>query len=264
MIVRILGCHGSELITTDSRGRSHECKACGFLVNGTCMIDAGSITGSLVEPEQDKIRDVLLSHAHFDHIKGVPLLADNMVGRTHGTPINIWGLPEVVHLVRQHIFNGEIYPDFARLPTVEVAPLTFQPFLDEKPIQLDGIEAVPVRVNHSVPAVGFLVRDQKTAFLYSGDTGETRRIWELGKEERRLKAAFIETSFPNDLKNIAKASGHLTPELLRGEIVKLGRPDVAIYVYHLKPSYLERIKTDLNALRLPNLHLLEEGQVITI
>ena len=186
MIVRILGCHGSELITTDSRGRSHECKACGFLVNGTCMIDAGSITGSLVESEQDKIRDVLLSHAHFDHIKGVPLLADNMVGRTHGTPINIWGLPEVVHLVRQHIFNGEIYPDFARLPTVEVAPLTFQPFLDEKPIQLDGIEAVPVRVNHSVPAVGFLVRDQKTAFLYSGDTAETRRIWELGKEERRL------------------------------------------------------------------------------
>jgi hypothetical protein len=52
--------------------------------------------------------------------------------------------------------------------------------------------------------------------------------------------------------------------MLRGEIVKLGRPEVPIYIYHLKPSYLERIKTDLNALRLPNLHFLEEGQVITL
>lgn len=228
------------------------------------MVDAGSMTGSLLESEQDKIRNVMLSHAHFDHIKGVPLLADNMVGRTQGIPINIWGLPEVLHLVRQHIFNGHVYPDFSRLPTVEAAPLVFQPFLDEKPIRLDDIEVLPVRVNHTVPAVGFLVRDENAAFLYSGDTAETQRIWELGKEERRLKAAFIETSFPNDLKDIARASGHLTPELLSHEIVKLDRPDVPLYIYHLKPSYRDRIQTDLKALRLPNLHFLEEGQVITL
>jgi cAMP phosphodiesterase len=264
MIIRILGCHGSELITRDAGGRLHECKACGFLVNDTCMVDAGSITGSLLESEQDKIRHVLLSHAHFDHIKGVPLLADNMVGRTHGTPINVWGLPEVLHLVRRHIFNGEVYPDFSRLPTVKDAPLVFQPFVDEKPVQCDGIEVVAVRVHHTVPAVGFLVRDAEAAFLYSGDTAATQRIWEVGKQERRLRAAFIETSFPNDHKDLAKVSGHLTPEMLRLEILKLGRPDVPIYVYHLKPSFRDRIREDLAALRLPNLQVLEEGQTITL
>jgi cAMP phosphodiesterase len=264
MIVRILGCHGSELLTSDEQGRFHECKACGFLVNQTFMVDAGSIAGSLLEPEQDQIRNVLLSHAHFDHIKALPLLADNMVGRTEGAPINIWGLPEVLHMVRRHIFNDEIYPDFSRLPTVPEAPLVFQPFVDEKPVQFDGIEVVAVRVNHTVPAVGFLVRDREAAFLYSGDTAETQRLWELAKQERRLRAAFIETSFPNDLKDLAKASGHLTPEILRGEILKLGRPDVPVYVYHLKPSFRDRIKKDLEALRLPNLQVLEEGQTITL
>ena len=264
MIIRILGCHGSELITSDPGGTPHECRACGFLVNDSCMVDAGSITSCLRDSEQQKIRDVLLSHAHFDHIKGLPLLADNMVGKTRGKPINVWGLPEVLVVVRRHIFNGEIYPDFTRLPTVSDAPLVFQPLHDEKPVQLESVEVMSVQVNHTVPAVGFLVRDQNTAFVYSGDTAETQRIWEVAKQERRLRAAFIETSFPNDLKSVAKVSGHLTPDLLRREIMKLDRPDIALYIYHLKPSYRDLIKAEIQSLQVPNLHFVEEGQVITL
>lgn len=264
MVVRILGCHGSELITTDSEGKQHHCHACGFLINETCMVDGGSISGELLQVEQDKIRHILLSHAHFDHIKGVPLLADNMVGRTGIVPINVWGLPEVLLAVRQNILNDTIYPDFTRLPTIETAPLQCQPFSEEKPIPLDGLEATAVRVQHTVPAVGFVVRDTAAAFVYSGDTAETRRIWEVARNERRLKAAFIETSFPNDLRDMAKISGHLTPELLKTEIIKLGRPDVPLYIYHLKPPYRDHIKSELKALALPNLHIPEEGQVIVL
>jgi len=264
VIIRILGCHGSELTTTDTRGVTHPCRACGFLVNGTCMVDAGSISAGLLDTEQDKIRHVLLSHAHFDHIKGLPLLADNMIGRTQGGAINVWGLPEVLNTVRQHIFNNAIYPDFTRLPTVQEAPLVFQPFPDEKPISLDGLEVMSVRVTHTVPAVGFIVRDAEAAFLYSGDTSETQHLWEVGRRERHLKAAFIETSFPNDLQALARTTGHLTPAMLGREIAKLDRPEIAVYAYHLKPSYRERIAAELKALRLPNLHLLQEDQVIRI
>jgi ribonuclease BN (tRNA processing enzyme) len=264
VVIRILGCHGSELITTDSQGNRHHCHACGFLVDETCMVDGGSISGGLLEVEQDKIRHVLLSHAHFDHIKGVPLLADNMVGRTGTAPINVWGLPEVLLAFRQNILNDEIYPDFTRLPTIETAPLLCQPFSEEKPIPLDGLEAMAVRVHHTVPAVGFVVRDSASAFLYSGDTAETRRIWEVARDERRLKAAFIEASFPNELRELAQVSGHLTPELLKAEIIKLGRPDIPLYIYHLKPSYRDQIKAELRALGLPNLHIPEEGQVIVL
>ena len=121
-----------------------------------------------------------------------------------------------------------------------------------------------IRVNHIVPAVGFILRDGDSALLYSGDTSETRRIWEVGAKETRLKAAFIETSFPNDFRDLAKVSGHLTPEMLAREFVKLGRPDLPLYIYHLKPSYRAMIKSELLRLGLPNLSVLEEDQVVRI
>jgi cAMP phosphodiesterase len=228
------------------------------------MVDAGSVSEGLMDAEQSKIRNVLLSHAHFDHIKGLPLLADNMAGRTSGGAIKIWSLPEVVDDLRRHIFNDAVYPDFTRLPTVEEAPLAYAPFRDGTPITVDGLHVTSVRVNHTVPAVGFIIRDKESALLFSGDTSETRRIWELGAKEPRLRAAFIETSFPNDLKDMAKVSGHLTPEMLGREFVKLGRPDLPVYIYHLKPSYHDLIANELKRLQLPNLHVMEEGQSIRI
>jgi cAMP phosphodiesterase len=252
------------LTVKDGSGRSHECRTCGFLINETFMMDAGSVSAGLLEAEQGKIRNILLSHAHFDHIKGLPLLADNMVGRTQNGAIKIWSLPEVLDDLRRHIFNDVVYPDFTRLPTVNDAPLAYQPFVDEKAITIDRLEVLSIRVNHIVPAVGFIIRDGETALLYSGDTSETRRIWEIGAKEHRLKAAFIETSFPNDMRELAKVSGHLTPEMLAREFVKLGRPDLPIYIYHLKPSYRHVIAAELARLNLPGLHVLEEGQTIRV
>jgi cAMP phosphodiesterase len=228
------------------------------------MVDAGSVSEGLMDTEQSKIRNVLLSHAHFDHIKGLPLLADNMAGRTLGGAIKIWSLPEVADDLSRHIFNDVVYPDFTRLPTPEEAPLAYAPFEDETPIMVDGLHVMSVRVNHTVPAVGFIVRDKESAFLFSGDTSETRRVWEVGAKEPLLRAAFIETSFPNDLKEVAKVSGHLTPEMLHREFVKLGRPDIPVYIYHLKPSYHDLIASELRRLHLPNLHVMEEGQSIRI
>lgn len=264
MIIRVLGCHGSELTIDDGNGGTRACRACGFLINDTCMVDAGSISEGLMDAEQSKIRNVLLSHTHLDHIKGLPLLADNMVGRISGGPIKVRSLPEVLDVLHRHIFNDVVYPDFTRLPTVEEAPLAYSPFEDETPITVDGLHVISIRVNHSVPTVGFIIRDQESALLFSGDTSETRRIWELGAKEPRLRAAFIETSFPNDFRDVAKVSGHLTPEMLAREFVKLGRPDIPVYIYHLKPPYHDLIANELKHLRLPNLHVMEEGQSIRI
>jgi len=264
VIIKILGCHGSELTIDEEEGRIRECRTCGFLINETCMLDAGSISAGLREAEQSKIRRVLLSHAHFDHIKGLPLLADNLVSRSSKRPVQVHALPEVLDDLRRHIFNNVVFPDFTRLPTLETAPLAYHPLDEEKGFTIDLLEVIAVRVDHTVPAAGFIVREGDTALLYSGDTSETRRIWEVGSKEPRLKAAFIETSFPNDFHELARVSGHLTPEMLAREFAKLGRPDLPIYIYHLKPSYRNLIASELKRLRLPNLHVLEEGQVVRI
>lgn len=264
MIIRVLGCHGSELTIDDGDGRTRECRTCGFLVNETCMVDAGSVSAGLLEAEQGKISQVLLSHAHFDHIKGLPLLADNLVGRNPQGPVKVRSLPEVLEALRRHIFNDVVFPDFTRLPTPATAPLAYHPFDEEKTFTFDRLEVTAVRVNHIVPAIGFIIRDGDTALLYSGDTSETKRIWEVAAKEPRLKAAFIETSFPNDFHELAKVSGHLTPEMLAREFVQIGRPDMPLYIYHLKPSYRSVITSELKRLNLPNLSVLEEGQVVRL
>lgn len=264
MIIRVLGCHGSELTIDDGGGRIRECRTCGFLVNETCMVDAGSVSAGLLEAEQGKISQVLLSHAHFDHIKGLPLLADNLVGRNPQGPVKVRSLPEVLEALRRHVFNDVVFPDFTSLPTPDTAPLSYHPFDEEKTFTFDRLEVTAVRVNHIVPAIGFIIRDGDVALLYSGDTSETKRIWEVAAKEPRLKAAFIETSFPNDFHELAKVSGHLTPEMLAREFVQIGRPDLPLYIYHLKPSYRRVITSELKRLNLRNLSVLEEGQVVRL
>jgi len=72
MKIRILGCHGSEQLHEDTR--LPPSKACGFLLNDTVMVDGGTISSQLTFSQQTKIRHVLLSHLHFDHIQGLPFL----------------------------------------------------------------------------------------------------------------------------------------------------------------------------------------------
>ena len=91
MIIKILGCHGSELTVDEPGGRRLEYRTCGFLINDTCMMDAGTVSAGLQEADLEKIKNVIISHVHFDHIKGLSLLADNMAGRTR-SPIDVWGL----------------------------------------------------------------------------------------------------------------------------------------------------------------------------
>lgn len=263
MIVRVLGSHGSELTVAGTRGL-HECRTCGFLVDDTVMLDAGTISAALVEDEQAKIRHVLVSHTHIDHIKALPLLADNMAGFTAKGPIQVWSVPVVLDGLRHHVFNDVIYPDFTCLPTAADPVIALKSLEEGVPSTLDGYDVTAVPVDHIVPAVGFIIRDGEGALLYSGDTSETRHIWEAAREERRLKAAFIETSFPNELAELAKTSGHLTPEMLGREWRKLGRPDIPIYIYHRKPPYGDLIAEELARLNLPNVSVLEEGQRIRI
>ncbi len=263
MIIRVLGCHGSELSVGGLHG-VHECRTCGFLINDTVMLDAGTISSALLDTEQSKIRHVLVSHTHIDHIKALPLLADNMAGFTEKGPIQVWSVPVVLEALRDHVFNDIIYPDFTCLPTAEDPVMVLKPLEEGTARTLDGYEVTAIPVNHIVPTVGFIIRDAEAALLYSGDTSETRRIWETARREPRLKAAFIETSFPNELSELAKTSGHLTPDMLGREWQKLGRPDIPIYIYHRKPPYRDLIAEELKRLDLPNINMLEEGQRIQV
>lgn len=262
MKIRVLGCHGSHHLLQEEDG-IRICRPCGLLINDTVLLDAGTIASALSLEEQRKIRFVLLSHLHFDHIQGLPTLADNL-SDDHPTGVTLCSIPEVLQGLQSHIFNDSVYPDFTKLPDASRTFFKLMPLGEGQEIQIGDLRVQAIPVNHSVPTVGFLIEDATSAFVYSGDTYETEALWKEAKQHPHLKAVFIESSFPNRLSQLAKRSFHLTPSLLAGEYKKLGKPQLPVYAYHLKPRYRNDIIRELRLLGIPQLSILEEGQEIQV
>jgi cAMP phosphodiesterase len=256
--IRVLGCHGSEQWVTG--GRHHHC--CGFLINDTVLLDAGTISSALTLAEQLNVREILLTHVHFDHIQGLPPFADN-ISQDIKEPVVITGTAETIADLRAHVFNNALYPDFFQMPQGRsvFAPRIVEP---RHAVQVGGLTITAVLVNHLVPTVGFLIREGDRSIVYSGDTSSTEELWRIASRDTTLKAAFIETSYPNEMASLASASKHLTPALLSEEVGKLQRPDLPIYIYHMKPSHASTIERQLHDLHLPHLQVLTEGQEIIV
>lgn len=260
MRIKVLGAYGSESMNYKSSGFPVPYKTTGFLINDSLLLDAGTICASLNLSEQIRIKNILLSHTHLDHIKGIPFMAESVLGKI-SQPVQILSIPEVLDDVRRHLLNDSIWPDFTKLPTAESQIFNLVPLKEKKPTRINGIEVTPIRVNHVVPTVGYLIGDGHSAIVYSGDTHVTEEIWKEGKKLKNLKAAVIETSFPDEMEELAKVSGHLTPRLLKEEFLKLRRPDLPLYVYHMKVQYLDQIRQEIGRLNMPNITILEDGKV---
>ncbi len=261
MKVRVLGCHGSDLVL-DGRNR-HQCRTSGFVINRTVMLDAGTVAAALRQEEIRRIRHILISHLHFDHIKGLPTMADTLVDEG-GEPVSLASTQSVLDGLTAYIFNDRVYPDFLRLPDPSRPIFRQTPLVPNADVSVGELRVTPVPVNHLVPTVGFIVRDQRSALLYSGDTHVTEEIWARAAQEPNLKAAFIETSFPDELGDLAKVSKHLTPALFAQEFKKIGKPDLPVYVYHLKPRFRHTIEAQLGKLGIANLFILDEDQEIEV
>jgi ribonuclease BN (tRNA processing enzyme) len=227
------------------------------------MVDAGTVGAALHLAELKRIQQVLLTHLHFDHIQGLPTLADNLVDDVVD-PVGLAGTPEVLEGLQRHLFTGQLYPDFLHLPNPQHPVFLLHPLIVGKEAEIAALRLTPIRVNHVVPTVGFLIRDGASSILYSGDTYVTEEIWRVAAHEATLKAVFIEASFPDEMADLAQASLHLTPSLLAQEFQKIGKPELPVYVYHLKPRFRDDIARQLSRLGIPHLTVLQEGQEIVI
>lgn len=247
MNLRVLGSAGAELPMFHPPG---------FLIDGSLLLDAGTIGAVLSEEEQWGIRDILLTHSHLDHIRGIPALADNILIKNQDHTVRVISTREVLTALREHLMNNIIWPDFARLPSPEDAVISYLEVEPGKEADISGYSVTPYSVNHSVPAVGYIVRKGGTGILYTGDTGPTETIWQHAVD---LSVVIVEVSFPNDMESTARMTGHLTPELLRRELDKIPRLPPRILVTHPKPQYYDIIKTELDRLGIPRLELLKDG-----
>lgn len=225
-----------------------------FLIDGETAIDAGSLTEALPLAAQRRIARIVLTHAHFDHIASLPFLVENLYGR--GTPLELIAPPPVLASLRRHVFNDATWPDFTRLPSRARPTLVYRPIAVGRAVRAGAVTLTALPVDHLVPAFGYLVAKPGRSVLFSGDTMPTRRIWEHARRARELKAIFLEVSFSDAQAAVARASCHLTPRLLPGELEK-APPRVPVYLYHMKPPSLSRIRREVAALGEPRLRLLE-------
>tara|TARA_R110002049_G_scaffold46487_1_gene135094 strand:- start:18159 stop:19004 length:846 start_codon:yes stop_codon:yes gene_type:complete len=88
--------------------------SCYFLPESGILLDAGSGIFRITPLVQTRSLDILLSHAHLDHILGLTFLLDMLYQlRCEGRPVEqlrIWGEAEKIQAVRRHLFSELIFP----------------------------------------------------------------------------------------------------------------------------------------------------------
>lgn len=230
-----------------------------FVVDDLVAFDAGSLAMATTAEQKKQIRDVVISHAHLDHIAGLPLYIDDLFA-TIKRPIQIHATAEVIEILERDLFNWSIYPRFSELRNENGVVLEYRPFEVEKNFRVKHLEVKAINVNHKVPSVGFVVSDGKSSFALTNDTAEMDRFWEFVNDEEKLSTVLVECAFPNELDELACNSHHLTPKVLQKELTKL-KQNCPIFVVNIKPMYVEQVSKQIRELEIENLHILDVGKI---
>ena len=245
--LRLLGCSGG----IGGTGRRTTC----YGLDDTVLIDAGTGAGELSLEHMARIDHIVLTHAHLDHIACLPLLLDS-VAASRETPLQIWALPAVIDILRAHVFNDQIWPDFTKIPN-EIHPFVELNTLPVGvPLEIAGLRFTPLPGRHGIPACGYRVQKGQVALAFSGDTVDCPAFWEAIAGDRALAAVIIECSYPIQMAEMAALSMHLDVSTVARRLAAL--PDnVASIVVHRKPGMEEEIAQQLKSalpgrdLRLP-------------
>ncbi len=256
MIIRFLGTHNAE---------SKNTRLVSFLIDDILAVDAGSLVSELTFLEQKKIKAILLSHGHYDHIRAVPAFAFNNSDRT----TKVIATPKTLEILSSHLIDGVVYPEFTsdasflQKATIKLVPL--EPF---KPQNIEGYEIIAVPVSHPLDSVGFEITssDGKTLF-YTGDTGPgLSSIW--GNISPQL--IIVDVTWPNSLSTAARDAGHLCPKMLERELAEFRRlkgyfPRVVII--HLSPQHepeIEREVREVAKLLGTSIDIAHEGEELIL
>lgn len=226
-----------------------------FLVDRSLAIDGGSLPLALTRDQQLDIHSLIITHAHLDHFAGLPIMLDNIFADMPQT-LKVFATTETIHSLHKHIFNNTIWPDFSSFKNSYGVQLEFEVIQPYKPLILNGLAITPIPVTHTIPTIGLILEDNDTAIVISGDTSDTDELWQVASQNKKLRAAFIECSYPNRLEDLANRYGHLSPKTLLAQKQKIGH-EIPVYAYHVKPAYMHEVVAEIGELTGQNIVLAE-------
>ena len=223
--IKVLGCSG---------GIGGAMRTTALLVDDDVLIDAGTGVGDLPLYALLKIDHIFVTHSHLDHIASIPLLLDTVMGLRE-QPVTVHATAEVIHILKQHIFNWLIWPDFNAIPNAENPFLIYNEIAvgDSVMINQKTITALPA--DHVVPAVGYQINSGDNSLVFTGDTAACAPFWQAVNTIKNLTYLIIETAFSNAEAELALLSKHLCPNTLATELGNL-KSKPTIYITHLKPG----------------------------
>ena len=255
MRIRVLGCSG---------GIGAGARTSALLIDNDVLIDAGTGIGDLELADIDSIRHVFLTHSHLDHIAGLPMLVDRLFDADRPVPVTVYAREETLRAVQDHLFNGVIWPDFARLPSPEKPMLRYCVCSPGDTITIGHRDFYAIDVMHAVPTLGFTVQNSGGVFAVSGDTKTNETLWPVLNACIELKVLVIEVSFPDEMEAVAELAGHYTPKTLTEDLKRL-RHSPEIWLTGMKPGEEERIYEQvMRAAPDKNIRMLSLGTVLTV
>jgi ribonuclease BN (tRNA processing enzyme) len=229
MKVRILGCSGGI-------GGRH-LRTTSLLIDDDILIDAGTGVGDLTLAELAQIDHVFITHTHLDHIACLPLMADT-IGDMRDKPLTVHAQAASIEILRNHIFNWSVWPDFTEIPSPENPFLRFETVKLGQPVKFGWRTITPLPANHTVPAVGYQVDSGHASLVFTGDTTACPELWQAINKISNLRYLIIETAFSNHEKKLAVMSKHLCPSMLAEELLNL-QCKTELFITHLKPGQIE-------------------------
>ena len=234
MRLKILGCSG---------GIGGDLRTTSMLLDHDTLIDAGTGVGDLSINELAQIDHIFVTHSHMDHVTSIPFIADT-VGWMRDKPITVHATRETLDILKQHLFNWKLWPDFTQIPDARNPVLRYETVALGNTVALNGRSFTPLPANHAVPAVGYHLDSGRASLVFTGDTTTNDALWREVNKIANLKYLIIETALSDRERKLAIASKHLCPSLLAEELVKL-KQSPQIYITHLKPRESELIMEEV-------------------
>lgn len=213
--------------TTGYHPSSTRHTACYYLPDLNLVLDAGTGMFRLVEQLQREPKtslDIVLSHAHLDHVIGLTFLLD-VRSVTSLKKVRLYAEPDKIEAVEKHLFHSLLFP----VPVnFELVPLDKSNGI----LRLPQCEIEYFPLNHPGGSIGMIISTEDKRLAYITDTTP------------QLQAAFIERIAGVDLlmhecyfsdkdEELSLLTGHSWISAVAG-IVELARPKQTLLI-HVNP-----------------------------
>ena len=254
MEINVLGCSG---------GIGGGLRTTALRVDANTLLDCGTGVGDVALEDLFRIKHVFITHSHLDHVAGLPLLIDTIYEKLLEEPLTVYCQPETHQVLMEHIFNWKIWPNFFCLPNEQKPVVRFEPMLPEQEIKVNSNTYTMIEVEHTVPAVGYIVQNSTSSFAFSGDTASAPKLWEALNNKGNVELLIVECAFADERSELANQAKHYSPKSLANELSSLThKPQIC--VSHLQPGEEEKIMGELRA-AMPQLDIksISSGDILS-